>query len=115
VLLLATTVSASVHYDDYNYDDFLAHSQYEAGVPGNEQIYQNTGPSSNPQQGVPQQIQILVPEVFRQNTLNQFILNISFQPYPVYINVDQNIQIPVYRVVPQIIQKPVPYTVERVI
>jgi hypothetical protein len=34
-------------------------------------------------------------------------------PYPNYVTVKHVIEIPVYRVVPEIIEKPVPYTVEK--
>lgn len=35
------------------------------------------------------------------------------QPYPKYTRVQHKIEIPVYKLIPQIIEKPVPYTVEK--
>lgn len=35
------------------------------------------------------------------------------QPYPQYHNVEHRIEIPVYRIVPEIVEKPVPYIVEK--
>jgi hypothetical protein len=35
------------------------------------------------------------------------------QPYPRYMPVRHNIEIPVYKIIPEIIEKPVPYTVEK--
>lgn len=35
------------------------------------------------------------------------------QPYPKYTHVKHRIEIPVYKIIPEIIEKPVPYTVEK--
>jgi hypothetical protein len=35
------------------------------------------------------------------------------QPYPNYTQVQHKIIIPVYKIIPEIIEKPVPYTVEK--
>lgn len=35
------------------------------------------------------------------------------QPYPKYHQVQHKIEIPVYKIIPEIIEKPVPYTVEK--
>lgn len=35
------------------------------------------------------------------------------QPYPKYTHVQHRIEIPVYRIIPEIIEKPVPYIVEK--
>jgi hypothetical protein len=71
-----------------------------------------------PDPNVPRTIRVLIPQVgdhefSRQRHIMRQILP-KFQPYPVHVNVEQPVQIPVYRVVPQIIEKPVPYTVEKV-
>lgn len=35
------------------------------------------------------------------------------QPYPKYTQIEHKIEIPVYKIVPEIIEKPIPYTVEK--
>lgn len=43
----------------------------------------------------------------------QFVQVMIPQPYPSYTHVKHKIEIPVYKIIPEIIEKPIPYTVEK--
>lgn len=71
---------------------------------------------------MPHPVPVAVPQyvkVILRNLLTFWVCKMNFfkvpipAPYPYYTRVQHLIEVPVYRIVPEIVEKPLPYTVEK--
>lgn len=93
-------------YSDTQIDEIVKHS-------GDKGIYTTHSETHRPihvpvYQRYP--INVPHPEPF---AVPQYVRVYIPQPYPKYIHVQHKVEIPVYRIIPEIIEKPTPYTVEK--
>lgn len=99
-------VAAAPSYSDTQIDEIVANS-------GEKGVYTTHSETHRPIHvpvfqrypvNVPHPVAIAVP---------QYVKVFIPQPYPNYKHVQHKIEVPVYKIIPEIIEKPVPYTVEK--
>lgn len=97
---------SSAAYDDADVEEVIRNS-------GDKGLYTTHSETTRPihvpvYQRVP--INVPHPEAF---AVPQYVRVYIPHPYPRYTHVQHKVEIPVYKIIPEYIEKPVPYTVEK--
>jgi hypothetical protein len=104
--LLAVALISVEAYSDAQIDEIVKNS-------GEKGLYTTHSESARPVHvpvfqrypvNVPHPMPVAVP---------QYVRVAIPQPYPRYNHVQHRVEIPVYQIIPEIVEKPVPYTVEK--